>query len=105
MAATQVDRLQRALAHADFPADKADLVRYAEQANADTDTVRALKAIPPDTYSNFTEVLRSVPLQDEGSPAEKAARRRTHTKPGLSERDKDIPVHPIVEEIGENRKS
>jgi hypothetical protein len=36
-------RDRRALSDVDFPADKTDLVRSAEQAGADDETVRALK--------------------------------------------------------------
>jgi hypothetical protein len=47
MAATDVERLRRALSGVDFPADKSDLVRSVDQAGADDETVRALKAVPP----------------------------------------------------------
>ena len=47
MAATDVERLRSALADVDFPAEKTDLVCSADQAGADDDTVRALKAVPP----------------------------------------------------------
>ena len=67
--------------------------------------MRALKAVPPVTYSSFNELLRAVPLQQDRSPADEAAQRRMHTKPGLSQYDKDVPGHPITDEIGENRGS
>ena len=92
-------------ADVDFPAEKTDLVRSADQAGADDDTVRALKAVPPVTYSSFNELLRAVPLQQDRSPADEAAQRRMHKKPGLSQYDKDIPGHPIADEVGENRGS
>ena len=63
--ATTRERLHTALSEADFPAERAELVRYAERAE----------------------------------------RRRTHDKPGLSEQAKDVEAHPIVEELGENRGS
>jgi hypothetical protein len=105
MAATDLERLRCALADVDFPAEKTELVRCADQAGADEDTVRALKAVPPVTYSSFNELLRAVPLQQDRSPADEAAQRRMHTKPRLSQYDKDVPGHPIADEIGENRGS
>jgi hypothetical protein len=52
-------------------------------------------------------VLASVTLDDDDlSDSDKAAARRTHTKPGLADNAKDLgPVNPIVEELGENRYS
>lgn len=106
MVATDVDRLRRALSTADFPADKSDIVDCAERAGADADTVRALRAIPPVSYANLDEVVRSVSLDREVPAAEEAARRRTHTKPGLSQKNKDVPsTSPITDELGENRGS
>ena len=51
--------------HADFPADKEDLVRCAERTAADDDTVRALRAMPPVSYASFDEVVRSVALDSD----------------------------------------
>lgn len=102
---TDADRLRSALNEADFPASKDDLVRYAERAQADAETVRAIRSIPPVEYSNLTEVVRSVPLEDDRTDAERAAQRKDHTKPGVAEQEKDTPSHPIVEELGENRGS
>jgi hypothetical protein len=104
-AASDVERLRRALADVDFPAEKTDLVRSADQTGADDDTVRALKSVPPVTYSSFNELLRAVRLEQDRSPADEAAQRRMHAKPGLSQYDKDIPGHPIADEIRENRGS
>jgi hypothetical protein len=100
MTATDIDRLRQALSEADFPADKDDLVGYAERAAADDDTVRALRALPPVPYANLGEVVQSVSLDPARSDADRAAQRRTHTKPGLSEQEKDIPSNPITEEFG-----
>ncbi|WP_217697469.1 DUF2795 domain-containing protein [Nocardia donostiensis] len=105
MVATDAGRIRKALSDADFPAGKADLVRCATRADADDDTVRALNAIPPVSYANVGEVLQSVNLESERSPADQAAQRRTHTYPGLAEQEKDIPANPIVDELGENRGS
>jgi hypothetical protein len=105
MVATDTNRLRRALTEADFPAEKTELVRYAAESGADEDTVRALRAIPPVSYANLTEVLQSVSLEPDRDPADRAAQRRTHTARGLAEQEKDVPVHPIAEELGENRGS
>lgn len=105
MAATDAERVRQALSAADFPAEKADLVRWATRAGADDDTVRALNAIPPESYANVGEVLQSVDLGTQRSPADQAAQRRTHTHPGLAEQEKDIPGHPIADELGDNRDS
>jgi hypothetical protein len=105
MAVTDVDRLRSVLSGADFPAERDDLVGCAQRAGADNDTVRALRAMPPVSYSNFAEVLQSVSLKSDRSPADQAAQRRTHTKPGLTELEKDVPSHPIGDEIGDNRGS
>ncbi|MPY80462.1 MAG: DUF2795 domain-containing protein [Actinophytocola sp.] len=103
--ATDVDRLCQALSDVDYPAEKDDLVRTALRAGADTDTVRALEAMPPVSYESETEVLRAAPLESTQADADRAAQRKLHTKPGLSEQDKDIPEHPIRSVLGENRAS
>ncbi|MBK1786295.1 DUF2795 domain-containing protein [Prauserella cavernicola] len=106
MATTTTDeRVRAALSEADFPAEKADLVRRAEQADADSRTIKALRAMPPVTYENLREVLRSVPLDQGRDPAEEAPRRQEHDKPGLAQPEKDISGHPIIDELGENRGS
>lgn len=58
--ATDRLRLHEALSQADFPADKEYLLRCAEEADADSDTMKELRSIPPDTYANLEEILRSV---------------------------------------------
>lgn len=58
--ATDRYRLHEALSQADFPADKDYLLRCAEEADADRDTLRELRSMPPDTYANLDEILRSV---------------------------------------------
>ncbi|MEU3270474.1 DUF2795 domain-containing protein [Saccharomonospora sp. NPDC006951] len=102
---TTAERVRGALSDADFPAEKADLVRCAENAEADANTVAALGAMPPVVYGNLTEVMQSVPLEQGDSAAEEAPRRREHDKPGLAQREKDISGHPIIDELGENRGS
>src|ERR1700682_563321 len=107
VASTTRSRLRECLNDVDFPADKDSLVRAAVRNCCDDDTGRALRAIPPETYANFSELLASVPLSDERlSDAEKGVARHGHTKRGLAGSAKDIPPpSPIVEEPGENRKA
>ena len=105
MVATDAQRVREALNSADFPADKDELVGYATDAGADSDTVRALRAIPPVSYANIGQVLQSVNLEPTRDSADQAAQRQTHQHQGLSEVEKDVPANPIVEEVGENRYS
>jgi Protein of unknown function (DUF2795) len=107
-AATTRSRLKQYLNDVDYPADKDALLEAANRNGCDEDTARALRAIPPETYANFTEVVSSVTLtdDDELSDAEKAEAHRVHTKANPSQSAKEIgPVNPIVEELGENRGS
>lgn len=83
MRATSIDRLRIALAEADYPASKDELVETALRAGADEQTVQALRAMPPVEYSNFDQVSGSVPMGHDTSQ----------------------PATPIGEEIGENRGS
>lgn len=108
VASTTRSRLQHSLNKTSFPASKQELVDVASK-DGDDETVRALRAIPPETYTNLDQVLASVSIIDEGDavrdPA-KAEARRTHTKPGRTESTKDINSEsPIVDELGENRGS
>ncbi|WP_156688519.1 DUF2795 domain-containing protein [Mycobacterium sp. Marseille-P9652] len=107
VASTTPDRLRRCLDAVDFPASKEDLLDAADRSGCDLETIRALRAIPPETYANVSQVMSSVTLADGGvGDADKAAARRSHTKPGLAENAKDIgPPSAIVEELGENRGS
>lgn len=88
MSGTTTDRLREALSSADYPASKDALVAEATRAGADEDTIRALRAIPVEEYANFTEVVRSTPMDRE-----------------LEDGPSGEPVNPIVEELGENRGS
>ena len=81
------------------------LLEAAARNGCDDETVRALRAIPRETYANLSEVLASVTLGDDDlTEAEKAEAHRVHTKPGLAQSAKDVSsANPIVEELGENR--
>ena len=107
-AATTRSRLRQYLNDVDYPADKDALLEAANRNGCDEDTGRALRAIPPETYANFTEVLSSVTLTDDDdlTDAQKAEAHRVHTKANVAQSAKDVgPVNPIVEELGENRGS
>lgn len=109
VASTTRSRLRHCLGDVDFPANKQDLLDAAGSKSGDEETVRALREIPPETYTNLDQVAASVTIVDEGDAirdADKAAARRTHTKPGRAESAKDIGNQSaIVEELGENRGS
>lgn len=113
-ASTTRSRLQAGLNDVAYPAAKDDLVAAARRNEADEDTVRAVRAVPVENYGSFSEVLGAVWIDesygqdDTDAPVEarRSAERRFHRKPGMSEREKDIPeVNPVAEERGENRGS
>jgi Protein of unknown function (DUF2795) len=108
VASTTPSQLRQCLNDVDFPANKQDLLDAADRNGCDDDTIRALRGIPPETYNNAAQVSASVTIADDRDiqNGDKAAARRSHTKPGLAETAKDIPVQsPIVDELGENRGS
>lgn len=108
VASTTPTQLRRCLSDVDFPANKEDLLSAAERNGCDGETVRALRAVPPETYDNVAQVAASVTIADDRdvSDGDKAAARCTHTQPGRAESAKDIPTRsPIVDELGENRGS
>jgi hypothetical protein len=75
------DDLRRYLSAMDYPADRAQILRQAEQAGAPAEVLRALRALPPVDYGNTAEVLRSARTETapEVSPAERAAKSRDRT--------------------------
>jgi hypothetical protein len=64
--------IQDLLDDLDFPAAKDDIVAHAEQrgAAADSPAVRALRAMPPETYRNMSEIRSSVDLGPEDMPSD-----------------------------------
>jgi hypothetical protein len=74
----------------DFPANKQDLLEAADRNGCDDETVRALRAIPPETYTNVRQVTASVTIADEE---------------GNDGAGEAATQSPIVEELGENRGS
>lgn len=103
--ATDTKRLKAALDNADYPADKQQLIEVAENNGADADTIGALRAIPPESYGGFADVIAATPIASDESASEKAKQHRENTKGGLSETQVATPDNPIVEELGENRGS
>lgn len=84
VAATTPSQLRKCLNDVDFPANKQDLLDAAGRTGCDEETIRALRGIPPETYTNVAQVAASVTIAD----------------------DKDITTEsPIVDELGENRGS
>lgn len=105
MALTDPQQARTWLDGIDFPAHKQQLVAHAEQNDAPQDVVRALRAMPPVQYGSIGEVLSSVTVRDDQSDAEKASQAHHHAHSGLAEHERETPVNPIVDELGENRGS
>ena len=64
----RTDRLREALREVDFPADKDELIRAARAADAADDVIRALRVLPPVEYAGWSEVARSI-LVDQAAEA------------------------------------
>ncbi|WIN00664.1 DUF2795 domain-containing protein [Actinoplanes oblitus] len=62
--------VQEMLEDLDFPADKDAIVAHAERNGGSTDSaaVRALRAMPPATYRNISEIRSSVGLAPDEMP-------------------------------------
>jgi hypothetical protein len=65
MDTNQWDRIAAALRKADFPANRQDLINHARQAEADEQTVAALRGLPVGIYRNLVDVR----LRSEGQDA------------------------------------
>lgn len=59
-------RVAKALQGADFPAERADLVTYAQSRGADEETLQALRQVPDERYGSAQEVTAAVPQEPEG---------------------------------------
>ena len=105
MALTDAGQAREWLDGVDFPADKEQLVERVEQNGAPEEIVRAFRSMPPVDYESLDEVVSSVPISTDQSDAEKASQAHRHTHSGLAEHERETPVNPIVEELGENRGS
>jgi hypothetical protein len=71
----------------DFPADRDEIVAEAERAGAPSTVLRALRAMPPVSYDNRNEVLKSAgtELAPEVTAAERAIKARDKTHQNVSE--------------------
>lgn len=58
-------RVTKALQGMEFPAEKADLLSYAETRGAGEKTLRALHSLPEGSYGNSDEVEQAVPQQPD----------------------------------------
>lgn len=98
-----VDDVLGALQNVDFPADKTQLLEAARSAGASGEVMSALRGIPPETYTNRDDIVRSVrtdPDSDLGnSPAQRGEQARQGGKPGLSQHLREVPKSPIEEEL------
>ncbi len=90
VASTSRSELRKCLSDVDFPANKQDLLDAADRNGCADETVRALRAIPPETYTNVGQVAASVTIADDR---------------GNDGTGKAAIQSPIVEELGENRGS
>ena len=89
MAATVAnDDIRRALAAADFPAMKEQLLEAAADAGAEEPVLDALRALPVADYGNVDEVVRSVETVDATAPPGQqgpGAAKREHPHTGLAQ--------------------
>ena len=94
MARSNVPEINKALVNLDFPASKDQILAAAIETGADTDTLRALRALPPVDYGNLAEVARSADLdpaeRDGQTPLEKALQARQHDKHGVAEHMREV---------------
>ena len=70
---TDRSALEATLSAVDFPASKEQLVDHAQAEGAGEGTLRALRAMPPADYENLTEVIRSVPVDDDAEEGRSAS--------------------------------
>ncbi len=62
-------RVEKALQGLEFPATHQQLVEFANDREADAETLAALRGIPTGQYANKQEVLNAVPQEPEGDTA------------------------------------
>ena len=81
------DKVRAYLETVDFPADREAVVREAQAQGAPDIVLKALRAMPPDTYRNREEVLSSAgtDLAPELSASDKAERARDKTHQRVAE--------------------
>jgi hypothetical protein len=105
IASTTRSQLRHCLNDIRFPASKDDLLDAAIRNGCDDDTIGALRAVAPVTYSNATQVLASATIV--ASPdGDLAAARRSHAMPSHAESTSDVAAgSPNVEEQSDKRDS
>lgn len=101
--ATDLERVRQALADAEFPAHKDELVRCALHASADAVTISAMLAIPSKWYASAAEVEHSVPIT--ASPAAEGKQQPSFSRRDLEELKKNIAEHPVWQELGDSSGS
>lgn len=93
MNGTSWAHVQEALGDFDFPATKEEIVAHAEE-SGDEEAVRLLRAMPPATYADISEIRSSVPLEpaadDLQSPARKAQQARSGPDGRVAEHLRDV---------------
>jgi hypothetical protein len=65
VASTTTSQLRKCLRGMDFPANKERLLDAADRNGCDAETVRVLRGIPPETYTNIAQVTASVTIADD----------------------------------------
>lgn len=64
IASTTETQLRRCLDRVNFPASRDDLLSAAIENRCDVNTIEALRAIVPGTYTNITQVLAAASIVD-----------------------------------------
>jgi hypothetical protein len=87
------------LTNVDFPADRDDLVRAAEQEGAPQDVIKALRAMPPEEYASKDEVMRSAhtPAAPGQDPSVKAAQAHDKKHQRIAQPERDVPPSEVHE--------
>ncbi len=73
---------RKCLNDVDFPANRQDLLDAAHRSGCNDGTRRAMRAIPPETYTNVAQVTASVSISDEPCKTGVRERPRIRTPPG-----------------------
>ncbi|QGK69595.1 DUF2795 domain-containing protein [Allosaccharopolyspora coralli] len=105
---TDAATVRASLSQLDFPASKEALVEYAENNGADSETVRALRALPLGDYESIGDVTTAVPKDrsvTEGQSDSDKAKQARNARDNVAEHEVEVSENPIVEELGENRGS
>ena len=65
VASTSASELRQCLSDVDFPASRQDLIDAAHRNGCSEDTIRAMRAISPETYANADQVTASMTIVHE----------------------------------------